>query len=306
MKTASAFLLSSILALASTAKGFVHLSKHVYTNRNIHHGTLQMSNDDAAASNLNDSSKVCLVTGASRGIGKCIALELSKAGDNVNVVINDIEPMKEEAEQLCQQIKDAGGDAMVVTADCELKAREIESMFQQIIDKYGTVDILVNNAGIARDGLVIRMKPEQWQQVIDVNLSGVFYASQEFLKEAVKRKSGCIVNIASVVGQIGNPGQANYAAAKAGVIGLTKATAQEYASRGIRVNAVCPGYIATPMTATLGDDFLEKICQKIPLGRLGKPEEVAGTVRFLALDPAAQYMTGHCYDVDGGIAMTAA
>ena len=119
------------------------------------------------------------------------------------------------------------------------------------------------------------------------------------IKEAVKRKSGCIVNIASVVGQIGNPGQANYAAE-------TKATAQEYASRGIRVNAVCPGYIATPMTATLGDNFLEKICQKIPLGRLGKPEEVAGTVRFLALDPAAQYMTGHCYDVDGGIAMTAA
>lgn len=187
------------------------------------------------------------------------------------------------------------------------KRDEIQSMFQQIIDKYGKVDILVNNAGIARDGLVIRMKPEQWQRVIDVNLSGVFYASQEFLKEAVKRKTpGCIINIASVVGQIGNPGQANYAAAKAGVIGLTKATAQEYASKGIRVNAVCPGYIATPMTASLGDEFLEKMCQKIPLGRLGKPEEVAGTVRFLALDPAAKYMTGHCYDVDGGIAMTAA
>ncbi len=187
------------------------------------------------------------------------------------------------------------------------KRDEIESMFQQIIKKYGKVDILINNAGIARDGLVIRMKPEQWQRVIDVNLSGVFYASQEFLKEAIKRKTpGCIINIASVVGQIGNPGQANYAAAKAGVIGLTKATAQEYASKGIRVNAVCPGYIATPMTASLGDEFLEKMCQKIPLGRLGKPEEVAGTVRFLALDPAAKYMTGHCYDVDGGIAMTAA
>eukprot|EP00985_Skeletonema_marinoi_P008257 scaffold3701_cov77-Skeletonema_marinoi.AAC.2 len=137
-------------------------------NRNIHHGTLQTSNDDAAASNLNDSSKVCLVTGASRGIGigigKCIAiaLELSKVGDNVKVVINDIEPMKEEAEQLCQEIKDAGGDAMVVTADCS-KRDEIESMFQQIIDKYGRFDILVNNAGIARDGLVIRMKPEQWR-----------------------------------------------------------------------------------------------------------------------------------------------
>lgn len=186
------------------------------------------------------------------------------------------------------------------------KRDEIEAMFKKVIDEYGKVDVLVNNAGIARDGLVVRMKPEQWQQVIDVNLSGVFYASHEFLKEAVKRKSGCIINMASVVGQIGNPGQANYAAAKAGVIGLTKSHAQEYASQGIRVNAVCPGYIATPMTANLGEEFLEKMCSKIPLGRLGKPEEVAGTVRFLALDPAAQYMTGHCYDVDGGIAMTAA
>mmetsp|Transcript_28912 Transcript_28912/g.58347 ORF Transcript_28912/g.58347 Transcript_28912/m.58347 type:complete len:142 (+) Transcript_28912:3-428(+) len=123
------------------------------------------------------------------------------------------------------------------------------------------------------------------------------------LQHAIKRKTGCIVNMASVVGQIGNPGQANYAAAKAGVIGLTKSNAKEFGSRGIRINAVCPGYIATPMTANLGDEFLDEMCKLIPLGRLGRPEEVAGVVRFLALDPAAQYMTGHCYDVDGGIAI---
>ncbi|KAL3779062.1 hypothetical protein ACHAWO_000692 [Cyclotella atomus] len=151
---------------------------------------------------------------------------------------------------------------------------------------------------------MIRMKPEQWQQVIDVNLSGVFYASQEFIKQAIKsHNAGCIVNIASVVGQIGNPGQANYASAKAGVIGLTKSNAKEFGSRGIRVNAVCPGYIRTPMTANLDESFLDEMITHIPLGRLGEPEEVAGTVRFLALDPAAQYMTGHCYDVDGGIAI---
>lgn len=180
-------------------------------------------------------------------------------------------------------------------------------MFEEAIAKYGRVDILVNNAGIARDGLLIRMKPEQWQQVIDVNLSGVYYCSEEFLKLSKERNNeGCIINMSSVVGQIGNPGQANYATAKAGVIGLTKYHAMLYGPLGIRVNAVCPGYIATPMTAELGEEFLQEIASQIPLGRLGKPEEVAGTVRFLALDPAAKYMTGHCYDVDGGIGANAA
>lgn len=253
-------------------------------------------------------AKVCLVTGASRGIGRCVALELNKAGNTI-VIVNDIEPMREEAEKLCQEIRDAGGEAIAICADCS-KREEIKAMFDEAIKKYGRVDVLVNNAGIARDGLMVRMKPEQWQQVIDINLSGVFYASQEFLKHAIKRDNKywepCIINMASVVGQIGNPGQANYAAAKAGVIGLTKSNAKEYASKGIRVNAVCPGYIATPMTASLGEEFLQEMAEQIPLGRLGKPEEVAGTVRFLALDPAAQYMTGHCYDVDGGIAINAA
>lgn len=252
-----------------------------------------------------EETTVCLITGASRGIGRCIAKELNDAGKNVKIIVNDIEPMKDEAEKVCQEIRDAGGDAIAITADCS-KREEIKAMFKEAVDKYGKVDVLVNNAGIARDGLMVRMKPEQWQQVIDINLSGVFYTSQEFLKRAIKRNSGCIINMASVVGQIGNPGQANYSAAKAGVIGLTKSNAKEYASKGIRVNAVCPGFIATPMTASLGEEFLAEMAEKIPLGRLGEPEEVAGTVRFLALDPAARYMTGHCYNVDGGIAINTA
>ena len=217
-------------------------------------------------------------------------------------MVNDIEPMRDEADKLVQEIRDAGVDAIAVTADCS-NQDDVKRMFKEIINHYGKCDVLVNNAGIARDNNLIRMKPEQWQQVIDVNLSGVFYASQEFIKHAIKRHSGCIVNIASVVGQIGNPGQANYASAKAGVIGLTKSNAKEFGSRGIRVNAVCPGYIRTAMTAKLGEEFLNEMCSHIPLGRLGEPEEVAGTVRFLALDPASKYMTGHCYDVDGGIAI---
>jgi len=206
--------------------------------------------------------------------------------------------------QVCQEIRDAGGEAISIAADCS-KREEVHNMFQTAVDQYGKVDVLVNNAGIARDGLVVRMRPEQWQQVIDIDLSGVFYASEEFLKHAVPRNKGCIINIASVAGQIGNAGQANYAAAKAGVIGLTKSHAIEYASNGIRVNAVCPGFIATPMTASLGEEYLQVVAKQIPLGRLGKPEEVAGTVRFLALDPAAEYVTGHCYNVDGGIAINA-
>mmetsp|Transcript_21438 Transcript_21438/g.44971 ORF Transcript_21438/g.44971 Transcript_21438/m.44971 type:complete len:301 (-) Transcript_21438:101-1003(-) len=289
-----------ILALSSLGQqvsGFAQFNERtIHSVRRPASVSLQM-NEDANT----EDAKVCLITGSSRGIGKCIAMELVKSG-NVKIVINDIEPMKEEAEKVAQEIRDAGGEAIVVTADCS-NQDDIKAMFKKVIDEYGKCDVLVNNAGIARDALMVRMKPEQWQQVIDINLTGVYFASQEFLKHAIKRKTGCIVNMASVVGQIGNPGQANYAAAKAGVIGLTKSNAKEFGSRGIRINAVCPGYIATPMTANLGDEFLDEMCKLIPLGRLGRPEEVAGVVRFLALDPAAQYMTGHCYDVDGGIAI---
>jgi len=185
------------------------------------------------------------------------------------------------------------------------KPDEIKKLFDASVEAFGTVDVLVNNAGITRDGLVLRMKPEQWQEVIDVNLSGVFYCTQAFFKLASKKRTGRIINISSVVGQIGNPGQANYAAAKGGVIGMSMANAKEFSGRGITVNTVCPGFIATDMVGKLDEAYLEKVSESIPLKRLGKPEEVAGMVRFLALDPAADYITGHTFNVDGGIAMGA-
>lgn len=177
------------------------------------------------------------------------------------------------------------------------------TVFDEVMDKYGHIDVLVNNAGITKDALVMRMKPSQWQAVIDVNLSGTFSCIQEMVKHV--EKDARIVNMASVVGQIGNPGQANYAASKGGVIGLTRSCAKEFAKRNIKVNCVCPGYIATPMTEKLDKEFLEAMNEAIPLGRLGNPDEVAGLVRFLALDPAAEYMTGHEFDVDGGIGIGA-
>ena len=185
------------------------------------------------------------------------------------------------------------------------KPDDIKKLFDASVEAFGTVDVLVNNAGITRDGLVLRMKPEQWQEVIDVNLSGVFYCTQAFFKLASKKRTGRIINISSVVGQIGNPGQANYAAAKGGVIGMSMANAKEFSGRGITVNTVCPGFIATDMVGKLDEAYLEKVSEGIPLKRLGKPEEVAGMVRFLALDPAADYITGHTFNVDGGIAMGA-
>ena len=178
-------------------------------------------------------------------------------------------------------------------------------MFDEAVEAFGTVDVLVNNAGITRDTLVMRMKPEQWQAVIDTNLSGVFYCTQAFFKLAAKKRTGRIINISSVVGQIGNPGQANYAAAKGGVIGMTYANAKEFAARGVTVNAICPGYIESDMTAVLDDAYLEKVSEVIPLKRLGKASEVAGMTRFMAIDPAADYITGHCFNVDGGIGIGA-
>jgi 3-oxoacyl-[acyl-carrier protein] reductase len=183
------------------------------------------------------------------------------------------------------------------------KPDAINAMFDEIVEKFGTCDVLINNAGITRDTLVMRMKPDQWQSVIDTNLSGVFYCTQAFFKIASKKRTGRIINMSSVVGQIGNPGQANYAAAKAGVIGLTKANAKEFAARSITVNAICPGFIESDMTAVLDEEYLKKVSDGIPLKRLGKPSEVAGMTRFLALDPAADYITGHTFNVDGGIAI---
>lgn len=258
--------------------------------------TLSMSTGTAE-----EDKKVILVTGSSRGLGKAIATHIGAEGHNM--IINYVsDGSKEAAEATVQEIIDAGGDAIAIQADSS-KPEAIKELFKQSVDKFGTVDVLINNAGITRDGLVMRMKPQAWQDVIDVNLSGVFYCTQAFFKVAMKKRTGRIINISSVVGQIGNPGQANYAAAKGGVIAMTMSNAKEFSARNIVVNCVCPGFIETDMTDELDDAYLEQVTQGIPLKRLGKSSEVAGMCRFLALDPAVEYITGHTFNVDGGIAM---
>jgi 3-oxoacyl-[acyl-carrier protein] reductase len=240
--------------------------------------------------------RVAIVTGASRGIGRAIALAL--AAEGANVVVN-YASSSAAAQEVVAAITDAGGTAVALQADVS-KLEQVDSLLSQTIEKFGRVDVLVNNAGITRDTLLLRMKPEDWQAVIDLNLTGVFLCTRAVSKVMLKQKSGRIINIASVAGQMGNPGQANYSAAKAGVIGFTKTVAKELASRGITVNAVAPGFIATDMTSDLKS---EEILKYIPLGRYGEPEEVAGLVRFLAADAAAAYITGQVLNVDGGMVM---
>jgi 3-oxoacyl-[acyl-carrier protein] reductase len=242
------------------------------------------------------TGQVAIVTGASRGIGRAIALQLSQVG--AKVVVN-YASSSGAADELVTQIVSGGGEAIAIKADVS-KSDEIDALFSTVMDKWGRVDILVNNAGITRDTLLLRMKPEDWQAVIDTNLTGVFLCTRAASKIMLKQKSGRIVNITSVAGLMGNPGQANYSAAKAGVIGFTKTVAKELATRGITVNAVAPGFIATDMT---NDLKVEGLLQFIPLGRYGQPEDVAGMVRFLAADPAAAYITGQTFNVDGGMVM---
>eukprot|EP00798_Chlamydomonas_sp_ICE-L_P030465 gene30465-35476_t len=242
---------------------------------------------------------VCVVTGSSRGIGKGIALDLAKHG--ANVLIN-YAGSKDAAEDVAAEVEAMGVEALVVHADAS-KEEDIDRMFKAAVEKWGRVDVLVNNAGITRDTLMMRMKADKWQEVIDVNLSGPFFCCQAACKLMMKQKSGRIINIASVVGLVGNPGQVNYAAAKAGIVGMTKTVAREYSSRGITCNAVAPGFIASDMTASIDEKYQETILSGIPLGRYGQPEEVAGLIRFMALDPASLYITGQVLNVDGGMVM---
>ncbi|EHS58735.1 3-oxoacyl-[acyl-carrier-protein] reductase [Paenibacillus sp. Aloe-11] len=244
------------------------------------------------------SGKTALVTGASRGIGRSIALALAEAGANVAVNYAGSEAA---AAEVAEQIRAKGVEAIMVQANVG-RADEADRLIKDVIDAWGKIDILVNNAGITRDNLIMRMKEEEFDQVIETNLKGVFNCLKAATRPMMKQRSGRIINISSVVGVLGNAGQANYVAAKAGVIGLTKSSAKELASRGITVNCVAPGFIDTDMTQVLADDLRDSMLGSIPLARLGRPEEIANVVLFLASD-ASSYMTGQTLHVDGGMYM---
>jgi len=243
---------------------------------------------------LNDS--VAIVTGSGRGIGRAIALELAAAG--AKVVVNYAGRV-DKAEETVKLIREAGGECIAVQADVSQTA-DVDRLIKTTLDHFGKIDILVNNAGITRDSLLLRMKETDWDAVLATNLKGVFLCTKAVSKGMLKQRSGVIVNISSVVGLSGNAGQANYAAAKAGIIGFSKSIAKEFAARGIRVNAVAPGYISTDMTETIAETMQSEILRAIPLGRLGEPKDVAKVVRFL-VSPEASYITGQILCVDGGM-----
>jgi len=243
------------------------------------------------------TGKVALVTGAAQGIGRAIALLLARNG--ADIVVSDIN--LEKAEETAKEIRAIGPKATAVKVDVS-NLSDVERMVEALIEKLAKIDILVNNAGITRDKLILRMTEEDWDAVLGVNLKGTFNCTKTVIRHMAKQRSGKIVNIASVVGEMGNAGQANYSASKAGVIGLTKTIAREYAQRGINVNAIAPGYIETPMTDALPEKSKEELKKLIPMERLGKPEDVAEAVFFLVCEESS-YITGQVLNVNGGIYM---
>jgi 3-oxoacyl-[acyl-carrier protein] reductase len=239
--------------------------------------------------------KVALITGASQGIGRETALALAKAGAKVAVAARN----EEKLASLVAEITNTGGEGLATKMDVA-DQDQVKSAFKRVTEKFGRLDILVNNAAITRDGLALRMKAEDWEAVLRTNLTGAHFCIQQALATMMRARSGRIINISSVVAEMGNAGQANYVASKAGLIGLTKAIAVEIASRNITVNAVAPGFIETPMTDVLSDEVKDELKKRIPLGRMGTPGDVTAAIVFLASDEAA-YITGHVLDVNGGL-----
>ena len=242
--------------------------------------------------------RTAIVTGSGRGIGKAIAMKLASYG--ANIVINDI-PSSEDADKTCEEIKSMGVEAIVIKGDVR-NADDVKTLIDTTVKTFGSIDIFVNNAGITRDGLMLRMSEEDWDLVMDINLKGAFNCIKAVARPMMKQRKGSIINIASIVGVMGNAGQANYVASKAGLIGLTKTTAKEFSARGIRCNAVAPGFIQSAMTDVLSDDVKQKYFNSIPLGKFGNTEDIANVVAFLASDMSS-YVTGQVINVDGGLVM---
>jgi 3-oxoacyl-[acyl-carrier protein] reductase len=246
----------------------------------------------------NLENKVAIVTGASRGIGKVIAEDIAKAGATVVCVSRS----QSDIDNVANSINENGGIAIAIACDIS-NGKQYQELAKSVIEKFGSIDILVNNAGVTKDGLIMRMSEDDWDIVINTNLKGAFNGTKAVTRHMMKQRSGRIINISSVVGLIGNAGQANYAASKAGLIGLTKATAKELASREITANCIAPGYIETDMTKQLSDKIRDALIQQIPLGRIGQAKDIASIVCFLASDDAS-YITGQTFTVDGGMVMS--